>query len=70
MTTTSQVHISTIKAGDTVMHNGQMKTVSGNNIKRCALFGTSIFGDSYKSGHKQVTKVTFVVPTNNGVRYE
>ena len=70
MTTTSQVHISDIKAGDTVMHGGHMKTVSGNNIKRDTFMGTSIFGDSYRSGHDKVTKVTFMVPTNKGIRQE
>jgi len=28
-----EVHISTIKGGDTVEHNGEMKTVSFNNNK-------------------------------------
>jgi hypothetical protein len=35
-----------------------MKTVSGNNIKRCSFMGVSLFGDSYKSGNQQVIKVT------------
>ncbi len=70
MTTTSQVHISTIRQGDTVMHGGHMRTVCGNNIKHDAFTGTSIFGDCYSSGHGKVTKVTFLVPTNNSLRRE
>jgi hypothetical protein len=52
-----QAHISTIKAGDTILHNGEVKTVSGNNIKRCSFMGTTLFGDSYHAGHKLVTKI-------------
>ena len=51
------VHISTIKAGDTIIHNGEVKTVSGNNIKYCSFMGVSLFGDSYNLGHKLVTKI-------------
>jgi len=57
--TIQEVHISTIKGGDTVIHNGEMKTVSFNNIKRCSFMGTSIFGDSYKCGNKLVKKIIF-----------
>lgn len=54
-----EVHISTIRGGDTVMHNGEMKTVSFNNIKRDSFMGSSIFGDSYKLGRKKVQKIIF-----------
>ncbi len=57
---TEEVHISTIKGGDTVMHNEEMKTVSFNNIKRDSFMGTSIFGDCYHSGRKKVKKLTFI----------
>jgi hypothetical protein len=54
-----EVHISTINGGDTVMHNGEMKTVSFNNIKKDSFMGTSIFGDSYKLGTTKVKKIIF-----------
>jgi hypothetical protein len=54
----SQVHIDEIKAGDTIEHNGEIRTVCPKNIKR-SFIGKSIFGDSYHSGNKLVTKVTF-----------
>ena len=54
-----EVHISTIKGADTVIHKGEMKTVSFNNIKRDAFMGTPIFGDSYKIGKTPVKKVIF-----------
>lgn len=51
------IHISNISAGDTVYHNGEIVTVSGNNIKRDYSIGTTLFGDSYRSGHRPVEKV-------------
>lgn len=51
------VHISTIQAGDTIEHNGQVTTVCKSNIKTCTFMGTSIFGDSYNRGHKLVKKI-------------
>ncbi len=53
---TKQVHISQIKVGDIIIHNGEEKTVSGNNLKRCRFMGTTLFGDSYKLGYQLVTK--------------
>lgn len=56
--TVQKTHISDIRQGDTVIHNGILTTVCGNNIKRDPFMGTSIFGDCYHSGHKPVLKVT------------
>jgi len=53
-------HISQIRVGDTVEHNGEIKTISGTNIKRCSFMGTSIFGDSYRIGRIPVKKVIFI----------
>jgi len=53
-------HISSIVAGDTIIHNGEMKTVSGNNIKFDSCMGKTLFGDSYNLGHKKVIKVTVI----------
>ncbi len=54
---TSEVHISTIKPGDTIIHNGVLTTVSASNIKSGGFLGTTLFGDSYSAGHKKVKKV-------------
>jgi hypothetical protein len=51
------VHISTIRSGDTVLHNEKLMTVSKNNISTVALLGVTLFGDSYHSGYKPVRKV-------------
>jgi hypothetical protein len=60
--TIQQDHIGNLRAGDTIMHNGEMKTVSGNNIKRDSFMGTSVFGDTYNHGHKPIEKINFTKP--------
>ena len=57
ITETIMTHISSVRVGDTVIHNGEMKTVSGSNIKHDKFWGTSIFGDGYKFGSKLVEVV-------------
>ena len=37
--TTAEIHISNIKSGDTVYHNGELKTVCRNNIKYDSFMG-------------------------------
>jgi hypothetical protein len=64
-----KVHVSTIKPGDTVMHNGEMKTVIRNNIKTGGFFGVTLFGDSYRAGSQLVEKVIIyrAMPNNQWV---
>lgn len=50
------VHISTIKAGDTIVVDGELKTVTNSNIKRDELLGITLFGDSYVAGRIPVKK--------------
>ena len=57
-----KVHISAIKAGDTIFHNERLMTVCRRDIKVSTLMGCSIFGDSYHSGYKPFVKVHFLVP--------
>jgi len=64
-----EVHISTLKVGDTVKHDGKVMTLGKGNVKRCPFMGTSIYGDSYKIGRVPVKKVLFKVQTNLGVVY-
>lgn len=45
-----EVHISTICAGDTILHDHSVRTVTNSNIKRSDFMGITIFGDSYKLG--------------------
>jgi len=54
---TEQVSISKIRIGDTVIHEDVVTTVGRENIKYCSFMGMTIFGDSYRSGHKLITRV-------------
>jgi len=52
------IHISRVRAGDAILHNGVVRTVCVRDIKKDDGFmGMSIFGDSYHSGYKLVTRV-------------
>jgi len=54
---TEEVHISTIKSGDTILHtDNKITTVCNNNIKR-GFCGITLFGDSYNSGTILVKKI-------------
>lgn len=50
------VHISDIMVGDTIFHNGELKTVCKSNISRVEGMGATLFGDCYQLGHKKVKK--------------
>ena len=54
-----KVHISQIKAGDTIYLNGEQKTVCKSNIKKSDFMPMSIFGDTFKSGTVLIEKVLF-----------
>jgi hypothetical protein len=58
---TEKVHISRIRAGDTIFHDGKDMTVSKKDIKRDAFMGISIFGDSYRLGTILISRVLFPV---------
>lgn len=51
------VHISEIVPGDTIFHEGDLKTVTRTNISYCDFMGKTLFGDSYMLGRKLVQKV-------------
>lgn len=53
------IHISEIRGGDAILHNGEVKTVSNCDIKEDAFMGRTIFGDSYNLGYKKVIRVHF-----------
>ena len=42
---TIDVHISKIKIGDTILHNGEAKTVSKRNFGWSSFMGLTLFGD-------------------------
>lgn len=51
-----EVHISLIKKGDTVFHNGDSKTVGENSLKYDNFGGYTLFGDPYLLGRKPVIR--------------
>lgn len=61
-------HISEIKQGDTVMIDGEMRTVGRDNIKS-GFMGLTLFGDSYRLGSQPVQKVVIfrAMPNNTWV---
>ena len=54
-----KIHISQVRIGDAILHNGEVKTVCGQTLKRSEFMGITIFGDSYNLGYKLVTRVHF-----------
>lgn len=43
-------HIDMIRPGDTVLHNGELRTVCKSDIKSGGFMGVTLFGDSYRLG--------------------
>lgn len=54
---TIDVHISTIKIGDTILHNGEVKTVCRRTFGWSSFMGLTLFGDCYHLGYKLVKKI-------------
>ena len=55
-----QVHKDEIRAGDTILLDGEPQTVCNNNIRRGGFCGTTIHGESFKLGYELVKRVHFV----------
>ena len=55
--TLKTTHITQIKQGDTIIHNGRLTTVCKNDIKKDNFIGVSIFGASYP---RYVDVATFI----------
>ena len=49
-------HISNIRAGDTVEHEGRLLTVHSKSLKKGDFWGDTLFGDSYRMGTAPVRK--------------
>jgi hypothetical protein len=48
--TLERVHIDSIKVGDIVEFGGQLRTVSGPDLKHDRFIGPTLWGDSYRCG--------------------
>lgn len=53
------VNINSIVQGDTVLIDGVLKTVSGNDIKQDKFLGKSIFGSSYFGNGRNIQKACY-----------
>jgi hypothetical protein len=58
------VPLGQIKVGDTILHNGKLKTVSRSNIKHDSFMGLTLFGDSYHIKRKVIKCKIF-----NGLKF-
>ncbi len=55
-------HISMIRPGDTVAHDGKLMTVCPKNLTHDSFLGYALFGDSYRGGHRPVEVAIFKQP--------
>ena len=53
---TEPVHISLIRVGDAVLHNGKEMTVCVKDMRRDSFMGSLLFGDSYRLGTRLVLR--------------
>jgi len=50
------IHISELRAGDTIQHGEKLMTVCNNDLTNIAGMGRAVFGDTYKIGTKPVSR--------------
>ena len=65
----TKVSIKDITVGDTVIHNGNLKTVCRRAFSYDSFVGVMLWGDSYNMGNIKVKRVTFP-RWYKGVRYD
>lgn len=54
---TKMIHKTEVKVGDTVIHNGELKTVGIETFGEDEFMGLLLWGDSYRCGYKMVELV-------------
>ena len=54
---TKMIHKSEVKIGDTVIHNGELRTVGKETFGGDEFMGLTLWGDSYRCGYKMVELV-------------
>jgi hypothetical protein len=50
-------HISLIRPGDTVFHDGKVRTVCRSDLKYDGFMGITLFGDCYRLGARPVQRL-------------
>ena len=56
-TKVEKVHVSLVRAGETVFHDEKVRTVSGPNLSYDSFMGHKLFGDNYVCGLKPVHRL-------------
>lgn len=64
--TTTPTHVRDVRAGDTVLVGGILKTVCHKDLSRDGFMGVALFGDCHRSGTVPVSVVTFVCGLPSG----
>lgn len=54
-----EVSISRLRPGDTVLVNGEGRTVGRADLGHDELLGPTFRGDSYRAGRDKITRITF-----------
>lgn len=52
-----EMHVSLIRVGDTVFHDGKVRTVGRSDLKNDGFMGPTLFGDSYLLGLRPVLRL-------------
>lgn len=60
----TMIQLDQVRIGDTILHNGKLKTVSRSNIKHDSFMGLTLFGDSYHIKRKVIKCKIF-----NGLKF-
>lgn len=55
--TMTKLHVSLIRPGDLVLHNGVERTVCQKDLTKIEGMGRALFGDTYALGTKPVTVI-------------
>lgn len=58
------VRVSDLVPGDTVLIDGVERTICAKDLGRDPLLGRTLWGDSYKSGHKPIIRITYGAELN------
>lgn len=59
-------HITDIRPGHTVEHEGNLITVGERFIKRCPFMGVSLYGDTYALGTRLVKRALITRAVDGG----
>lgn len=62
---TRKIHVSLVRVGDTVFHEGRVRTVSARNLTHDTFMGHRLFGDSHVLGRRPVHRIDMGLVTEH-----